>query len=165
MWSPDRRTLLAACGALALAGCGFTPAYGPQGGGQKLLGQIALADPGSPNAYLYNRRIEERLGRAGTGARYLLDTGLKTETSGHGSLADGNTTRIRVIGTATFTLRDAVTNEALSSGDTSSFTGYSTTGSTAATQSAERDAEERLMVMLADRVIDRLLLVAADLPQ
>ncbi|WP_226624237.1 LPS assembly lipoprotein LptE [Alloyangia pacifica] len=165
MWSPDRRTLLAACGALALAGCGFTPAYGPQGGGQKLLGQIAFVDPGSPDAYLYTRRIEERLGRAAPGAPYRLDTSLKTETSGHGSLADGNTTRIRVIGTASFTLRDAVTNEALTSGDTSSFTGYSTTGSTAATQAAERDAEERLMIMLADRVIDRLLLAAADLPQ
>ncbi|WP_353473300.1 LPS assembly lipoprotein LptE [Salipiger sp. H15] len=165
MWSPDRRTLLAACGALGLAGCGFTPAYGPQGGGQRLLGQIALVEPDSPNAYLFNRRFEERLGRAAPGAPYRLDTRLRTSTSGHGSLADGNTTRIRVVGDVSFTLRDAATETALSSGDTSSFTGYSTTGSTAATQAAERDAEERLMVMLADRVIDRLLLAAADLPR
>ncbi|SDH43715.1 LPS assembly lipoprotein LptE [Alloyangia pacifica] len=165
MWSLDRRTLLAACGALALAGCGFTPAYGPQGGGQKLLGQIAFADPDTPDAYLYTRRIEERLGRAAPGAPYRLDTTLSTAISGHGSLADGNTTRIRVIGTATFTLRDTATGNALTSGGTSSFTGYSTTGSTVSTQAAERDAEERLMIMLADRVIDRLLLVAADLPE
>ncbi len=165
MWSPNRRTLLAACGALALAGCGFTPVYGPQGGGQALLGQIALSDPDSPNAYLFTRRIEERLGRAPSGAPYQLETTIRTESTGQGSLADGNTTRIRLVGDASFKLRDTASAETLTEGSTSSFTGYSTTGSTAATQASERDAEERLMIMLADRVIDRLMLVAADLPQ
>ena len=50
-------------------------------------------------------------------------------------------------------------------GRTDSFTSYSATGSTAATQAAERDARRRLMVILADRVIDRLLIDADTLPE
>jgi LPS-assembly lipoprotein len=43
-----------------------------------------------------------------------------------------------------------------------SFTGYSATGTTVATQRAQRDAHDRLMVILADQVSTALLTL--DLP-
>lgn len=162
MWLPDRRAFLLS--ALAVAGCGFTPVYGPAGGGSALLGRIALAEPETTNAYAFNRRFEERLGRA-TAASYLLETRLETESSGLGSLADGRTTRYRIVGRAFYTLREQGRDAAVLEGRTNAFTGYSATGSTAATEAAARDARERLMILLADQVIDRLILDADQLVQ
>lgn len=155
MWSPDRRTFLLSFAALA--GCGFTPVYGPQGGGGALLNSVALAEPGTTDSYSFNRRFEERLGR-GSGP-YRLQTRIETDEQGLGSLADGQTTRVRLLGRVFYTLKDSG-GKTLLDGRTTAFTGYSITGSTAATEAAERDAEDRLMILLADQVIDRLLLDA-----
>ena len=50
----------------------------------------------------------------------------------------------------------------MTSGTVNNFTAYSATGSTVATLAAERDALERLMVILGDQITTRLF--AADLP-
>lgn len=163
MWLSDRRVFLT--GALAALGaCGFAPVYGPGGAGQTVLSQITLTAPTTPNAYLFTRRFEERAGRGGASPRYRLSVQLGTDQTGSGSVSSGATTRFRVDGTARYTLRDSATDAVLLSGTTEAFTGYSATGSTVATLAAERDALERLMVILADRVIDALVLAAPDLP-
>lgn len=156
MWLSDRRTLI--LGALALGGCGFTPVYGPGGAATGLQGAIALAEPKTDNSYYFNRRFEERLGRGGPGAAYSLTLELQTDEQDMGSTSAGNTTRYRLIGRAFYTLKDSVTDATLREGRTNAFTGYSTTGSTVATRAARTDAERRLMVLLADQVIDDLLL-------
>lgn len=161
MWLSDRRTLLLSLAALA--GCGFTPVYGPQGGGSRLLNAVALSEPADRYDYDFNARFEERLGR-GAGP-YALDVNISTGVTGLGSLADGQTTRYRLTGRADYRLSPAGSEEALIAGRTDAFTSYSATGSTAATQAAERDAKRRLMVILADQVIDRLLLDADTLAQ
>ncbi|MFZ7092337.1 LPS assembly lipoprotein LptE [Primorskyibacter sp. 2E233] len=150
-------------GALALGGCGFTPVYGPEGAGNRLMGRIALDAPKTPNDYIFNRRFEERLGRVSS-APYILSVIKKTDQQDLGSTSSGNTTRYRLLGRANYTLKDAATGAVLLQGRTESFTGYSTTGSTVATLAAERDAGERLMIILADQVIDKLILQASDLP-
>jgi hypothetical protein len=49
---------------LALAACGFTPAYGAGGAGaMRLHGTVRAADPTDKNAFDFVERIEERLGR------------------------------------------------------------------------------------------------------
>ncbi|EPX79592.1 LPS assembly lipoprotein LptE [Salipiger mucosus] len=163
MWSPDRRRLLLTLAALPLAGCGFAPVYGTSGGGGALLDAVALAEPETTDEYVFNRRFEERLGR-GLAGPYRLETTFETSRQGLGSLADGRTTRYRLLGEVAFVLREAGSERALIRGRTDAFTGYSATGSTVATESAERDAEERLMILLADQVIDRLLIDAETLP-
>ncbi|WP_417719507.1 LPS assembly lipoprotein LptE [Salipiger sp.] len=155
MWSPDRRLFLASFAALG--GCGFTPAYGPQGGGGALLNSVALAEPDTTDQYAFNRRFEDRMGR-GSGP-YVLTTRIETNEQGLGSLADGSTTRVRLLGRVFYTLRDP-DGATLVTGRTNAFTGYSITGSTPATEAAQRDAQDRLMILLADQVIDRLLLDA-----
>ena len=159
MWSCKRRTFLAS--SLALAGCGFTPVYGPGGAGNRLTGQVALADADTPARYLFNRRFEERMGRAS--GPYALAVTLQTDDQDLGTTSTGSITRYRILGRAFYELRDAG-GETLIDGRTTAFTGYSTTGSTVATLAAERDARERLMTILADQVIDALLLRADTLP-
>lgn len=165
-WSdrPTRRAALALGLGAALTACGFTPAYGPQGGAARLTGQVVLSAPDDRMGYLLGQRIEERLGYAETG-RYALDVSQTTTRSGLGTGADGRTTRYQLIGTARYTLRDGAGGPVLATGAVDDFTGYSATGSTVATLAAVRDAERRLMVILADKVVDRLLLTAQDLPE
>jgi LPS-assembly lipoprotein len=71
--------------------------------------------------------------------------------------------RFNLLGSVAYSLRDLSTGATLTTGEVTSFTGYSATGTTVAVQAAERDAEARLMVILADQLLTRLL--AADLPQ
>lgn len=164
MWLSNRRLFLLG-GLSATAACGFTPVYGPQGGGTRLQNAVGLPKPVSENDYSFNLRFEERMGLArGDGAPFALTRVLWTEQSGLGSTSAGVTTRYRILGRATYTLTDVATKKELTRGRTEAFTGYSTTGSTVATRAAERDAQARLMVILADQVIDNLILAAADLP-
>lgn len=162
MWSSDRRVFL--WGALAaLGGCGFTPAYGPTGRAQALQGQINLPTPQDRNQFLLNQRLEERLGHGGVG-RFVLDLRLAIRENALGTTADGQTTRYHLVGDADYELKSIATETVLTSGSTTGFTAYSATGTTVATLAAERDAYERLMILLADQIVDRLLLAAADLP-
>ncbi len=162
MWSSDRRFFLMGAVA-ALGACGFTPAYGPQGGAQAFQGQIELAEPADRNQFLLNQRLEERFGHAGSG-RFMLDVVLSTTENALGTTADGQTTRYHLVGDASYTLKDTGTGAVLTDGSTTGFTAYSATGTTVATLAAERDAHERLMVLLADQIVDRLILAASDLP-
>src|SRR6056297_1554864 len=158
MWLYDRRKLLLSLGAAGLGACGFTPVYGPDGGGRALQGSVALPEPDNETAYHFNSRFEERLGRGGPGADYTLGLRLQTDEQDIGSTSAGTTTRYRLIGRAFYSLVDIASGQTLLEGRTNAFTGYSTTGSTVATRAAEADAERRLMVLLADQVIDDLLL-------
>ena len=74
------------------------------------------------------------------------------------------TTRYSLSGTADFALKDQA-GRVLAQGRVSSFTSYSTTGTTIATLSAEGDARQRLATMLADQVVTRLLAASASLPE
>ncbi len=170
MWSCDGRMNRRAFGlglgalSLTLAGCGFAPVYGPDGAGGKLLGEVALPVPDGPLDYVFNRRFEERLGRAGPDGAYALRVAIATDEEALGGTSAGATTRYRIAGEARFTLIDPVTERILVSDATQAFTGYSATGSTVATLAARRAAEERLGVLLADQVVDLLVLTAPDLP-
>ncbi len=160
----NRRKLLISLGAFAgLAACGFSPAYGPNGGARQLQGAIALAEPDSRTDYLLNQRLEERLGRVAAPV-YALTTKVSISDDGLGTSSDGQTTRFNLTGKVVFELAQIGTETPVVSGDTSAFTGYSTTGSTVATLAAARDAETRLMIILADQIVDRLILSAQSLP-
>jgi LPS-assembly lipoprotein len=151
MWLSDRRSFLVA--ALALGGCGFTPVYGPAGAGQALENAVDLGAPKSDDAYLVQRRFEERLGR---GSAYRLEFDVTTKDVGLGGTSTGNTTRYRVDGALSYKLLQG--KAVLLQGKTQAFTGYSTTGSTLSTLAAEKDARKRLMVILADQLMDELIL-------
>ncbi|SIQ14493.1 LPS-assembly lipoprotein [Paracoccus thiocyanatus] len=151
----------AVLGALALAGCGFSPVYGPGGTGARLFGKVRTADPRTPDDFAFAGRIAERLGPDAE-AGFLLDYNLRVAVVPQAITPDEVTTRYALNGTADFTLTEAATGRMVTRGQVSSFTSYSTTGTTIATMAAEQDAHERLARMLADQVATRLLALQPD---
>lgn len=144
--------------ALALAACGFSPVYAPGGAGGKLFGQIRTADPKTPDEFTFAGRIAERLGPE-QAARFDLAYQLRIAVVSQAITAEEVTTRYSLNGTADFVLTDKATGQRVTRGQVSSFTSYSTTGTTIATMSAEQDAHDRLARMLADQVVTRLLAI------
>lgn len=149
-----KRTILGL--VLGLAACGFTPVYGPDGAGRTLQNQVVFAAPDERNAQLLMQQLEARLGRA-QNASYSLEVALDLTQEGLAIDADGNTTRYNVLGVAAYTLTGAADGAIMASGTVRNFTGYSATGTTVATLASERDAEKRLMNILADMIAERLV--------
>jgi LPS-assembly lipoprotein len=154
MSSCNRRSFLFA--PLALAACGFSPANAPGGAGAELAGAVRLADPTDKNGFDFVERIEERIGRT-TDRRYDLSYRIVTETVGVGITADNRITRYNLKGAIDYALTAAATGETLASGRVQSFTAYDATGSTVAGLAAEEDAAARLMRILADQIVARLV--------
>ena len=146
LWS-DRRSLLAGLGALALTGCGFRPAYAPGGTGRALQGRVRAADPVTRGDYQFVMALEERLGRP-EAVRFDLAYVITVERI-------TGTTRVLLTGRADYTLTEAGAERAR--GRVTAETAYSITATQLAVQTAEDDAEMRLMRMLADSVVLRLL--------
>ena len=157
----NRRLLLLSCAALA--GCGFAPAHGPGGAAMRLRGAVLVDEPDSRPGYLLTRRFEERLDRA-TRPRYGLSYSISL-TDRPIAISQANViTRYNKLGQVKWGLRDLDGDAVLLSGTEDSFTSYSASGTTVATQAAERDAEARLMTILTDRIITRLTAQAGALP-
>jgi len=157
MSSSDRRSLILGLAAAAcVAGCGYTPAYAPAGRASGLQGEILVDAPNSDLAFFLAEELERRLGRAAN-ARYRLSYDISTNSSRQALTNNEETTRYYVRGRLSFQLRDEASGAVVQSGRLENFTAYSSTASTIATLTAERDAEKRLMVSLADELVTRLV--------
>lgn len=143
---------------LALAACGFTPVYGTGGNGGALQNSVQVLEPDDENSYLLTRRLEERLGRA-TVPTYRLTVDVQSEREALAVNSQSNINRFNLVGIADYALVDQSTGRVVTSGQVNNFTGSSATGTTVATLAAERDAQRRLMTLLADQIIVRLLSV------
>jgi len=152
---PTRRAALFGA-ALALCGCGFAPVYAPGGNAEALHGQVSYTVPDTVEGYRILTRLEQRLGRASAEAAYRLDVALVTEELGAAITPEGAVTRFTITGVAEFTLIDRAAATALVSGRTDSFTGYSTTDSTVATENARDDAIARLATILGDQIVTQI---------
>jgi LPS-assembly lipoprotein len=141
---------------LLLAACGFTPAYGPTGGATKLTGAVRVQDPTDKNGFDLVERLEERLGRP-EAVRYDLAYTITTEAVGVGITTENEITRFNLKGVVDYTLTDRTTGARVAGGRVQNFTAYSATGSTVAGLAAEEDAAFRLMRILADQIVARLI--------
>lgn len=148
---------------LLLAACGFTPAYAPGGGGDRLLGTIWVQDPTNKNGFDLVERLEERLGRP-EDIRYDLAYTITTEAVGVGITTENEITRYNLKGVIDYTLTERASGTRVAGGRVQNFTAYSATGSTVAGLAAEEDAATRLMRILADQIVARLIAVSASLP-
>lgn len=162
-----RRTLMLAPLVLLIgtAGCGFTPVYAPGGTGAALFGNVLVQAPeeipsnSDVAAYFMVEALEQELGR-GEGRVYALDLQINQTVDGQAITADNEITRYSVQGTAQYALRRLADGDIVASGKVDNFTGYSATGSTVDTLASERDAEERLMKILAGQITTRLFTTA-----
>jgi len=140
---------------VALSGCGFAPVYGPNGVGRSLHGMIEIESPVGTNTYNLVSYLEQRLGR-GSAAKFGLTYALSARDEGLAVTESQTIVRYNVIGELSFALRDLTGGTVVSSGTVTAMSAYSASGTTIATQAARKDANERLMVALADRLIERL---------
>ncbi len=157
----DRRLFLIS----ALAGvsaCGFSPAFGPGGAATRLQNSVLLDDPGDRADYILVRHFEERLGQASP-ARYGLSYSVSLSEESIAISSNNIVTRFNLLGSVTYALRDMTTEKVLTTGKVEQFTSYSAEDTTVATQAAQEDAEERLMVIMTDQMITQLTAQAAQL--
>ncbi len=116
-----RRRLLALAAGASLSGCGFQPVYMPTASGNAGVAQRELAAiqvdliPDRPGQVL-RQALQDRLemGASGVAHRYDLAVGFRVAGEGIAIQPDNTATRIRSIGSATWTLiaQDPGTNEA-----------------------------------------------------
>ncbi len=150
----DRRAVFLSL--TALAGCGFTPVFGPEGRESDLRGRIDVAVPDDEEGFTLVKRLEERLGLP-QAADMSLIAGIRISEQAVGFLPDGEISRFNVIGQVDWRLADIGDGAGIASGSERSFTSYSATSTTVATTFAQRDARRRLMIILADRIVTDLL--------
>jgi LPS-assembly lipoprotein len=150
MWSSRRLFLL-----LALAGCGFTPAYGVKSPARALLDQVQVQAPKTRDDFDFVAALEAQMGRA-SAPRFDLAYTITTTQAGVGITVDGATTRYTLTGTADYTL--TADGQRVTGGKVTDFTAFSATGSTVAGLTASADAHRRLMQALADQVVRRLVM-------
>lgn len=152
-WSRRRLLLAAPC---ALAGCGFSPVYGPGGDALALRGAVRVEDPDTEFGFDFVTRFEQRLGPPDA-ARYDLRWILTLRERELAIDDAGTIRRFNVEGSLAWTLSPLGSGTPVLSGTETSFTSYSATGSTISTLESEQDAEQRLAVILADAVVTRLI--------
>ena len=105
-----RLALLGAAGGLA--GCGFHPLYAPASGGGPGPAAAELAAVYVPvmperTGQLIRQALQQRFDGAGTGVakRYQLDVNYNVAGEGVAVQRDNSTTRVRLVGTASWVLR------------------------------------------------------------
>ena len=141
---------------LALTACGFTPVFGTNGNANVLLNSVLVQEPKNREGYSLTKQIEKRLGRA-TDPRFNLEVTVTTSEAALNVDTTGDINRYNVLGLVEYTLRDTQTSQIAASGRVDSFTGYSASGTTVSAQAAKEDAQERLMIILADLLISNLI--------
>lgn len=156
----DRRTVLISLAALA--GCGFEPVYKKGTSGASLRSQIAMFQPQTRDEYELVARLEERLGR-NPGAPYLLDVTLRTDSEALAISRSNDIERYNLSGQATYRITDPDAETTILRGEVNTFTAYSASQQPVATLAAQRDAERRLMVALADKITSEIVLSARSL--
>lgn len=152
----DRRTFLTLLAAAPLAACGFTPVYGPRGSGNVLRDRIRIQPPDTRLGFELVSRLEDRIGRA-TAPTHVLTFDIETDDRNLAITGTEDITRVNINGSVTYRLTESGSDVQIEAGTVSTFTAYSTTGSPVSTTAARRDAEDRLMIALADQIISRLL--------
>ena len=161
MSSCNRRSLILL--PLALAACGFTPAYAPGNPASGLQGRVRVAEPKDRNAFDLVERLEERLGLP-TAARFDLGYTIRTEANRVGITPDNTIQRFHLTGSVDWSLTEIETGTRVAGGKVQNFAAYSATGSTVAGLAAEEEAGLRLMRMLADQIVTRLIASAGTWP-
>ncbi len=143
---------------LALAGCTLKPLYKSGSEPADFLQNIELDAPKDPDSYVLYNRLVERL-NGGQGARYLLSVTPRKSESRAGIAEDGRAQRKIVTGFADYRIVQIADGSEVQSGSVKAFTGYAQSGSNVAILAASNDAYDRLMIQLADKILDTLILI------
>ena len=142
-----------------ISACGFNPVY-TNSNSSKLLGQISIQEPNTQNDFIFYSRLIDRFGDRGD--RYTLSYAISTSEEDRALNFDGTVHRVEISGSVLFNLKDSKTGAEILSDRAEMHLSYSNAGSTAAVLNAKRVASKQLIVLLSDKVEDRILLAIVD---
>ena len=140
----------------SLPACGFSPVYTNQNF-EKLAGKIRIQEPNNHNDFTFYSHLTNRFGESN--GKYTLTYTIKTSKKDSGLNFDGTVHRIEISGSVAFSLKDTESGVELLSDQEKMYLSYSNFGSTAAVLNAERTTNKQLIVLLADKVADRISLI------
>ena len=143
--------------ALALAGCDLVPVNGANTKFQLLRNTVLVQAPTNRVEFELVRNLEVQLGQA-VSKLYDLQYKLSVDEDIVVVSAAQEINRFSLVGLLEYSLVDSG-GVVLLTETAKSFTGYSATGTTVATQRSKRDAYDRLMVILAKQVSNSLLIL------
>lgn len=116
---------------------------------------VSIDAPDTPFGFRMADHLTKLLGPA-SAPQYTLTLAPRTAPVPATITEEGDITRFNITGIAEWSLTDTTGTE-VNKGLAQTFTSYSATSSTVATQSAENDARDRLAVALSNLVVQQLL--------
>ena len=142
-----------------ISACGFSPVFTNQNSAN-LTGKISIQEPNTQNEFVFYSRLIDRFGDAS--GKYILNYAITTTKEDKAINFDGTVHRVEISGFVTFSLKDIANGVQIFSDKEDMYLSYSKLGSTTAVLNAERTTNKQLLVMLADKVADRISLILVD---
>ncbi len=142
-----------------ITACGFSPLYDGNDS-SRLTEQISIEEPNSQNEFVFYSHLVDRFGQ--TGDKYILDYTITTATKDSALNFDGTAYRVEISGSVSFSLKDKEKEIELLSDKEEMYLSYSNSGSTAAVLNAERNTNKQLVILLADKVANRISLLIVE---
>ena len=139
--------------------CGFSPVYN-ENNSSKLSQQISIQEPNTQNEFIFYSHLVDRFGDLGD--KYVLNYVISTSKKDKALDFDGTVHRVEISGSVSFNLNDKEKGTKLLSETEEMYLSYSNAGSTAAVLNAERTTNKQLIVLLADKVADRVSLAIVE---
>ncbi len=139
-----------------ISACGYSPLYTNQNF-DKFVGKINIQEPDNQNDFIFYSHLKDRFGISN--GEYTLTYAITTSKKDSGLNFDGTAHRVEISGSVAFSLKDTKSGVGLLSDKERMYLSYSNFGSTAAVLNAERTTSKQLMVLLADKVADRISLI------
>ena len=139
--------------------CGFSPLY-QDSNALNSLGRIKIQKPNTQNEFIFYSKLIDRFGEIGD--KYILSYAISTSKTDKALNFNGTVHRIEISGSVSFNLKDREDGTEVLSDKENMYLSYSNAGSTAAVLNAERTANRQLVVLLADKVADRVSLVVVE---
>ena len=139
--------------------CGYSPLYNNQNF-YNFVGKISIQEPNNQNDFIFYSHLIDRFGKSN--GEYTLTYAITTSKKDSGLNFDGTVHRVEISGSVAFSLKDTESGVELLSDNERMYLSYSNFGSTAAVLNAERTINKQLMVLLADKVADRISLIIVE---
>ena len=142
-----------------ISACGYSPLYNNQNF-YNFAGKISIQEPDNQNDFIFYSHLTDRFGKSN--GEYTLTYAITTSKKDSGLNFDGTVHRVEISGSVAFSLKNTESGVELLSDNERMYLSYSNFGSTAAVLNAERTTNKQLMVLLADRVADRISLIVVE---
>ena len=140
-----------------ITACGFSPLY-TSNDPSLLIGQIRIQEPNSQDEFIFYSRLVDRFGQAGD--KYILNYAITSAKEDRALNFDGTAHRVEIFGSVSFSLKEKEIE--LLNDEEEMYLSYSNSASTAAVLNAERDTNKQLVILLADKVADRISLTIVE---